>query len=285
MSSTNYPKNVETAISEIVQVTQRKEEEVREILDEIVNDPKVNKMDFVNDEDRYLIYIRMLKVRTVMTPADEEATIIPIGCAGIRITKDGSFQDKITALVKLKEKKTHLAVIMCMRDSALLTKNIVYYSQYEERIQVSKNGTYYAGSGTTFKKPIAIGKSPQEIWKSLKFKEITIKDVSDNLARKRSDGYSDELDLRVIRGTVGRSSAFKRKKDNTPAAVITIIDDTVDITAQVDAKKGHGLTVWYPDSQPLYPQESDCRFLGVLGADKEGNVTMNGIYADPIWVP
>lgn len=290
----SLPSFIEEKISEVCQISGKSDAEIRALYNGILKETKEkpnNKNAFKTDTELHSYCGRILYVRAVMRASDKEAEIIPIGGGGTRVTKKGEQQDKVYALMKEIEKPGSPAVrvIMCMREFAPIPSQVTYYAQYRDFVQPGKDEMYWASENTKFAEPIMLSLTPEQIWEKLKIPIITTAEAVDekHLSKIRSDGYVDEIDFKLIKGTVARSNKGKRD-DETEFVVYTVIDDSTDMTKQTKGPDGRdlgpGYTVWMPAFLPVYPSESECWFLGTTRKNsKNGQLSMQGIYAHPTY--
>jgi len=280
--SEELPSFVLEKIRTICERSEFSEEEIKKDYLEIFQNPFIQQdPQFTSDEERHRYASAVLWTRYVSRPPVAEFEIIPIGFDGKRISRAGNPTSTIFVLSKEKN-GVKLRRVSCPREVATLYRDVTLFAKYNVKLgQFRGGGDFIADNRTKFEHPILLRLKPNEIMEKfgpkLGIKRVTVKEAEKFPSVKRSDGYTDLTDWRVVRGIIVREARGTRD-DETEWAMYIISDESVNAEPTV-APDGTiiqpGMPVWHPPEMHVYRVESECDFYGTIVLNEEGRPRMN----------
>ena len=223
---------------------------------------------------RQSMAINVLVNENVSSVPAESATFVPVGFSGSKFKTP-------TRDVFILEKGGSALKRLVFRGEKIADK--AYQLECGHLYTDVKVGKYSTGEDyffiNTTRIPPATGKNVLEaILAKLNVPVVTSRNITRNPSHKRSDGYTDETDWRMIQGMVQSQYVGNRKTDNTPFGVLNIMDEfaadnlvikddgTVDIPT---------ITGWTDPRLIKFPNNSICKFYGPVSVDEDQKPTMN----------
>ena len=240
---------------------------------------------FKNDEERHEYAVAVLWTRYVSRPPMKESEVIPWGFEAERVTRKGTHQSSVFAFVKTKEGVKNRRIVF-RGQSASKIREIVALAKYTAKLgEFKEGGDLIADNRSRFDDPIMINMSSEKLIERLGAKRIELKDVEKFPTKLGSDGYTDNNDLRVIRGIMIRPATFEKDGD-LKGGVFTLANDTLEQEPRVSSDGSiitPGLTCWIAPHLLVYQPESEVDAIGTTRKNKKtGEISMNTFCILPV---
>lgn len=286
LSKPELPSSVATKITELSSKFNIKAEDLKKQYWEIFKDPFIQSdPQFTNNKDRHAYAIRVLWVRIAAQPPTKGYIVIPFGIREPRTAKSsGITQSRIYVMVKGLKKRLEKKVIVCKGAFSGLCNDVRLFHAYKTELSAFTT-IFFASSKTKFTNPKPLPVEPTKfLVEHVGASPIKIAKTPYKPSKKDKTGrYTDEFDLRLIKGIVLRYNKGKRA-DGSDWAVYTVSDESIGKERVTPNGKiiPSQFTVWVPSSMMKYDTESELLFLGTVSLTAEKEPQMNAIAVIPI---
>lgn len=283
------PEHILRKIEDMARARNYEYDELVERYCEILNDGTLDEISFGNEDEKYILALKVLLKEVIDSVPTKKLTVVPIGYSGIRKTKRG---DLMRSLFVISPKpKPHIARVTCMGKYVNIVNNIELFNKYTVYLGEFSDGTLTITNRTRFNnpEPVLNDINPETIDKlmqKLGVKRIEkLSDAQNHRSRVGSDGYIDDTDWRVVRGWILRRYIGKRQ-DDTEFGAYTIIDLDMPLEDRVtpDGRViSPGFTVWVSPELAKY-DDGECDFYGSIDITNDGEAQMNAYLVVPVHV-
>jgi len=223
---------------------------------------------FESDKDRHSYCIRRLWIDLVAL-GEEVVSLIPFGYVEASTTTKDIWQSKIYCYAKLG-KEWQTIPLICQGDTSNLYKDLELFCGYKTQVNNFGN-ILMATENTEFTNGKPIPQPPIEfLTKRLGIKKINIAQSVNDRSKVNKDGFTEELDMRIIQGIIVEARRGQRK-DGSNWAFYRITDESaIKSRTTRDGKIiPKRLMVWCPSTQQLYDVDSEIQAVGTVTGERE----------------